>query len=155
MRRNSPGRMRRFSEGVGSLSRQAWAYVPYSYRCLRYWLPRYLWLVLIGGLVFAWVGFQALTSELGTVEWKLKRAVAVERTRQAELVRRINFMARWSNLQQVIQKRNLVRQPQGVIELDLSRPLPVERLTALTTPQPFRGEAAQPTYEMPTRAGLR
>lgn len=120
------------------------------------WTRRYVWLVIAAVVVLVYVGLLALASELGTLEWKLRREVEAQRNLQAAIVREINWRARWANLEGIIRERHLVRQPAGVIEIRPPKPLPSERLTVLTTPQPFRrpmGTGRQ--RPLPAQAGMR
>lgn len=122
-------------------------------RIVSVWTRRYLLLFLIGVLVIAHVGFYALFSEIETLRWKLERAVTAERSRQASMTRQVNSEARWTNLEEVARQREMVQEPEGIIEIDAPAPLPQEYFTVLTTPQPFkaRGEGRM-EREGPTEA---
>lgn len=104
----------------------------------RAWVKSYVVLVLAGLAVVLYVGLFALLSEVGSLRWRLERAVAVERNRQATMVRQTNSLSRWGNVAEVAGQRDMVRRAAGVIEIEAQAPLPPERLTVVTTPQPFR-----------------
>jgi len=95
-------------------------------------------LILAGLAVVLYVGLFALLSEVGSLRWRLERAVAAERSRQATMVRQMNSLSRWGNLAEVAKSRDMVRQAAGALEIEAEEPLPPERLTVTTTPQPFR-----------------
>lgn len=113
------------------------------------WKVMYLGLVLCTFIAVGYVALCGYVSELDAVRYRLVQEIALEQSRQAQMVREINARASHAHLQSVIATHKLTTRPAEVLEVPVPRPLPDETPTVLLTPQPYRGYASRPPGTTP------
>jgi hypothetical protein len=105
----------------------------------------YVWLGIIIAASMAYVGLCATAGELGSVKYRLQQQVDAEKARRADMVRQINMLGTYGNLQPTAGADDLTDQPAGVLKVKAARALPPEKLTVLSTPQPYVAHAPAST----------
>jgi hypothetical protein len=107
----------------------------------RRWVWWYVWLAAIISAASIYVGLCAIAGELGSVKYKLEQRVAEEQSRRADMVRQINMMGTYGKLAGTADSGKLTTKPAGVLKMKAFKPLPPERLTVLSSAQPYCAHA--------------
>jgi predicted outer membrane lipoprotein len=107
----------------------------------RQWVWWYAWLGGIVLLAMAFVAICAITGELGSVKYNLEQQIATENSRRADMVRSINMTGTYGNLRPTAGADKLTNQPAGVLKVKGCKALPPERLSVLSSAQPYCAHA--------------